>query len=316
MRLINFHKCGVNRLGLLMGDQVLDVNRALQVKYEREADPDASRRANFEAPAEMQAFIASGEKSLQAAIEMRDWVESFGKNHDQEELTKLCVILSTDAIDIAPPLTHPGKIICIGLNYKDHAIEGGDPIPDYPIYFPKYSNCIIGPGDNIVIPKVTDMVDYEVEMAFIIGKPGRHIDKTKAMEYVFGYTIANDVSGREYQRRSSQWLAGKAFDTFLPMGPHIVTSDELTDPYNLSISCKVNDEVRQNSSTAQMIFTIPDIIQDLSAIMTLEPGDIIITGTPPGVGSAHKPPKWLRPGDVVTLEIEGIGVMQNPVIAE
>lgn len=316
MRFVNYRRHGDTRIGVLLEDRIIDVNRVLQLKLQRSGVANSSRLAFAQAPPDALAFIAAGQDGLDVIGDAVDWIESQSEASDDDQMADMGIQIPISQVGIAPPIPRPGKIICLGLNYRDHAIEAGDPIPDYPVYFPKYSNCVIGPGENIVIPKVTKMVDYEVELAFIIGRRGRNIDQNDAMNHVFGYTVVNDVSAREYQRRSSQWAAGKVFDTFLPMGPHIVTVDEVGDPHSLSISCKINDEVRQDSSTNQMIFTIPAIIKDLSEIMTLEPGDIVTTGTPPGVGSARKPPVWLAPSDTVSVEVEGIGVLVNSVIAE
>lgn len=316
MRVISYKKWNEKRVGVLVEEHLIDVNRAFSYKLEKQGQLNAKKLASAQVPSDVIDFIAGGQQTLDITDDLIEWVREEKKSSGPDKLVEMGILFSINQVDVTAPIPRPNKIICLGDNYREHAIEGGDPIPEEPIYFPKYANCVIGPGEEIVIPKVTDMVDYEVELAVVIGKTGRYIEQSEAMDYVFGYTIVNDVSGRDYQRRSSQWAAGKVFDTFLPMGPFIVTRKEIGDPHDLRISCSINDEVLQDSSTKHMIFKIPKIIQDLSDILTLMPGDVIATGTPPGVGTARTPPVWLRPGDTVTLEVEKIGKMENPVVKE
>jgi 2-keto-4-pentenoate hydratase/2-oxohepta-3-ene-1,7-dioic acid hydratase in catechol pathway len=204
----------------------------------------------------------------------------------------------------------------VGLNYRDHAIESNMPIPTVPAVFSKFNSSIVGPGDNIVLHSATQQPDYECEFAFIIGKRGKHIDPANWRDYIFGYTVINDVSARDLQLATSQWLLGKTCDTFCPMGPWIVTADEIADPHNLKIGTKINGEVLQNSSTKELIFDIPALLEYMSRCLTLEPGDTVSTGTPPGVGFARKPPRYLRAGDDCIVWVEGIGELRNPVVAE
>lgn len=225
-------------------------------------------------------------------------------------------LLDVSAVKLAAPIPNPDKILCIGLNYADHAAESGQPLPDYPIVFSKYSNTVIGSGDAIVLPKVTEQVDYEAELGFVIGKRARYVSEADALDYVAGYLNVNDVSARDYQTRTSQWTMGKSFDTFAPMGPALVTAEDVPDPHNLGIRLWIGDEMLQDSSTSQLIFSVPRLLAAISEVMTLEPGDIVSTGTPPGVGAARTPPRWLRPGETVNMEIEGLGVLSNPVVAE
>ena len=220
------------------------------------------------------------------------------------------------AVKLHAPLARPPKIICIGLNYRDHAEEGKMAIPDVPTVFCKFATSIVGPGDAIVLPKNSTKPDYEAEFVIVIGKGGRHIREEDWREHVFGYSILNDVSARDFQMATTQWTMGKTFDTFAPFGPQIVTADEIPDPHNLAISLTLNGETMQSSNTGNMIFQTPRLIAFLSSVFTLEPGDIISTGTPAGVGFARKPPRWLRPGDEVTVRVEGIGELTNPVVAE
>ena len=219
-------------------------------------------------------------------------------------------------IRLLAPIPKPPKIICIGLNYRDHAEEGKMAIPDVPTVFAKFPTAVTGHGHPIVLPKNSAKPDYEAEFVVVIGKRGRHIPEDQWREYVFGYTMLNDVSARDFQMATSQWMMGKTFDTFAPFGPEIVTADEVPDPHNLAISLTLNGELMQNSNTGNMIFRIPRLIAFLSSVFTLEPGDIIATGTPAGVGFARKPPVWLKPGDEVTVRVEGLGELTNPVVAE
>ncbi len=220
------------------------------------------------------------------------------------------------SVKLLAPIPRPGKIICIGLNYRDHAAETGQDIPKFPVVFAKYANTVIASGDAIVLPKVTEQVDYEAELGFVIGKRARHVSTTDALSYVAGYLPVNDVSARDYQNRTSQWTVGKTFDTFAPMGPALVTADEVPDPHNLSIRLTIGDEVLQNSNTKNLIFNVPQLIASLTEVMTLEPGDVVSTGTPPGVGSARKPQRWMRAGETVSITIEKLGTLTNPIVAE
>lgn len=219
---------------------------------------------------------------------------------------------------LLPPLPMPEKVICIGLNYRDHAIETGSPIPTEPVVFSKFNTAIVGHGDAIVLPAVASEVDYEAELVVVIGKTTKHVTAADAMDHVFGYTCGHDVSARDWQkgRPGGQWLLGKSFDTFAPIGPCLVTADELTDPSDVRVRMMLNGETVQDSTTAQLIFDIPTLIAHLSTIMTLKAGDVIFTGTPPGVGAARKPPMFLKPGDVCEVAIDGIGVLKNICVSE
>ncbi len=226
-----------------------------------------------------------------------------------------------EQVKITAPIPYPRRnVFCLGKNYKEHALEikslpsGKAAIPDYPIYFTKVADPCIGHMDKVIIPKeYSEKIDYEVELAIIIGKDGRDIPKEKAEEYIFGYTIANDITARDIQRKHSQWFKGKSLDTFTPLGPYIVHKSEISFPVELDISCKVNGEIRQKSNTRELIFDIPYIISDLSKGLTLKAGDIILTGTPAGVGMGFDPPRFLKSGDVVESYIEKIGTLVNIV---
>jgi len=238
--------------------------------------------------------------------------------------TRIAAYLGGRPQDVVPlekarllaPLPRPPKIICVGLNYRDHAIESKMEIPKVPTIFSKYSTAVVGPGEPIVLPKLSSKPDYEAEFAFVVGKGGRHIPAGRWQEHVFGYTNFHDVSARDYQMATTQWMMGKTFDTFAPMGPAIVTSDEIPDPHALDIQMIINGEVLQSSNTSNLIFRIPALVEYLSGVFTLEAGDVVATGTPAGVGFSRQPPRWLRPGDEALVRISGLGELRNPVVAE
>ncbi len=225
-----------------------------------------------------------------------------------------------DVQKLLAPIASPAAILCIGLNYRKHAAESGMPVPTFPVLFMKAPNAVQNPGDPIEIPRhlLSEQVDYECELAVVIGKRCKNVARDDALDFVLGYTCANDVSARDWQiaRGGGQWCRGKTFDTFCPIGPCIATKDEIADPHALRIRTLLNNEVVQDSSTGDMIFDIPALIEFLSGSTTLLPGTIILTGTPQGVGMAAKPPRWLKQGDSVTIDIENIGALTNPVIYE
>lgn len=224
--------------------------------------------------------------------------------------------LAISSLTLQAPIKRPGKIMAIGLNYADHIAESNLGTPEHQLWFNKVVTSITGPFDPIQIPKVSQAVDYEAELVAVIGTGGRHISKTGAALAVFGYCVGDDVSERAWQHRTPQWALGKGFDTHAPIGPWITTADEISDPHALSIRGLVNGELRQNSNTRQMVFNLWDQIAHISQVMTLEPGDLIFTGTPGGVGAGFKPPKFLKPGDRVRIEIEGLGAIENVCEAE
>jgi 2-keto-4-pentenoate hydratase/2-oxohepta-3-ene-1,7-dioic acid hydratase in catechol pathway len=214
------------------------------------------------------------------------------------------------------PVPRPGKIICIGLNYRDHAAESNLPLPEKPVVFSKFSTAVIAPGEPVVLPSTSKQVDYEAELAVVIGRRAKHVTAARAYDYVLGYTAFNDVSARDFQFGDGQWQRGKSCDTFAPMGQAIVTTEDIPDPHRLSIKLVLNGQVMQDSNTDQLIFGVPALIEFLSESMTLEPGDVIATGTPSGVGFARKPQVFLKPGDEMVVLIEGMGGLGNPVVSE
>ena len=217
-------------------------------------------------------------------------------------------------VKIEAPVPRPNKIICIGLNYLDHVTETGAEIPKAPLIFSKFDTCVAASEGPILLPVGSEQVDFEAELAVVIGRRAKNIDGKDAMDHVFGYTNFNDVSARDMQFADGQWQRGKSCDTFAPFGEYVATKDEIPDPHNLRIQFRLNGETMQDSNTDQLIFRIPELVEYLSRSITLEPGDIIATGTPPGVGFARKPPIFLKDGDVCEVEIDGLGVLINPVV--
>lgn len=225
-------------------------------------------------------------------------------------------VLSLDEVELGPPVPDPEKILCLGLNYPEHAAEAELNIPPVPTFFAKFRNSLVGPTSPVILPAVSHFIDYEGELVAVIGKRCKHVAEQEALAYVAGYTICNDVSARDLQIQTSQWTAGKAIDTFAPMGPGIVLASDIPDPQALTLTTRVNGEVVQHESTSQMIFSVAATIAFLSSFMTLEPGDLIATGTPSGIGARRQPPQFLHPGDIVEVEIEPIGMIRNQVVAE
>jgi len=225
-------------------------------------------------------------------------------------------VLSVDEVELGPPVPDPEKILCLGLNYPEHAAEAQAAIPPVPTFFAKFRNSLVGPTSPVILPTVSHLIDYEGELVVVIGKRCKHVAEQDALSSVAGYTICNDVSARDLQMQTSQWTAGKAVDTFAPMGPGIVLAADIPDPQALTLTTRVNGEVVQLESTSQMIFSVATAIAFLSSFMTLEPGDLIATGTPSGIGARRQPPLFLRAGDIVEVEIEPIGIIRNRMVAE
>ncbi|MBX9955816.1 fumarylacetoacetate hydrolase family protein [Peribacillus simplex] len=255
-------------------------------------------------------FPACMKKFIERGSELRSRAEQIIEQRVNDD-----AIFKLSEVNILPPIAKPDKIICVGLNYFDHCKETGMEPPESPVIFSKYANAIAGHNDAIEIPINSTEVDFEAELAFVIGKEAKHVSEEEAIEYVFGYTIMNDISARDLQFQDVQWSRGKTADTFAPFGPVIVTKDEVGDPHNLAISLELNGEIMQDSNTSNLIFTVPKIISFLSQSMTLMPGDLIATGTPPGVGMGRNPKIWLKNGDRMNVSIEKIGTLSNHVIA-
>lgn len=283
MKLVTFKHQGISRVGAVVDDVVVD----------------GLARNNI--PQSMLEFLETGPIGIAALQELIDSRQAR---------------IPLDEVKLLAPVPRPGKFLGIGLNYADHIAETALEKPEYPTFFTKQSSCVIADGDAIHLPAVSEKLDYEVELAFVIGQRCRHVPLEKADEVIAGYTIVNDVTVRDWQFRTPTWMIGKSFDTHGPMGPWIVTKDEIIDPHNLSLKTWVDDELRQSSNTGHMIFNIYQMIAYLSQAMTLEPGDVIATGTPSGVGVKMQPRGYMRAGQVVKIEIENIGSLSNPVINE
>ena len=232
------------------------------------------------------------------------------------QLDRGAQVLSLDEVELGPPVPDPEKILCLGLNYPEHAAEAQADIPPVPTFFAKFRNSLVGPTSPVILPAVSSFVDYEGELVVVIGKRCKHVAEQEALTYVAGYTICNDLSARDLQMQTSQWTAGKAIDMFAPMGPGIVLAADIPDPQALTLTTRVNGEVVQRESTSQMIFSVARAIAFLSSFMTLEPGDLIATGTPSGIGARRQPPLFLQAGDMVEVEIEPIGMIRNQMIAD
>lgn len=310
MRLVTFSADQATHVGVLVGERILDLPRAYAVWRQTNPGADAFFNDRLGFPESVLAFLQAGEAAKAVAQEVLAYVAA------QEQVVRDGLMYALDEVTLLPPVPHPGKIVCLGHNYRRHIAEMGSIMPQYPVIFAKFANTLIGHLQPIVLPKVSQMVDYEAELALVIGRRGKDIPATDAaFDYVAGYTIFNDVSVRDYQKRTAQWLQGKTFDGTGPIGPALVTADEIQNPHAFEVTLRLNGEVMQHASTEDFIFSIPTILSYLSEIMTLEPGDIIATGTPSGVGSARKPPVFLKPGDVVQVAISELGLLENPVVA-
>jgi 2,4-diketo-3-deoxy-L-fuconate hydrolase len=248
---------------------------------------------------------------------VRSSVEAAQRADDKTvaQWTKHGKVYALEDVTLCAPVPRPGKLICIGLNYRDHAIESKMELPQSPIMFSKFSTSIVGPDAAVVIPPGSEKTDYEAELAFVVGRVAKNVPRAKALSHVFGYVCLNDVSERGFQFADSQWQRGKSCDTFAPMGPYVVSSDEVANPHDLAIRLRLNGQTMQDSRTSQLIFDIPALIEFISQAITLEPGDVVATGTPSGVGFARKPPVFIKPGDRMEVEIDGLGVLCSSVVA-
>ena len=315
MKLVTYESAKQSRLGVVQGDFVVDVAAAYAVIAKgRIADAKVAAAANVlrklgRSPEDMIELLGLGERYRKALGVVVASAGALGKKGPKGLLTPL------RSAKLRAPIAHPQKITCVGLNYADHAREGGVEPPAAPIFFLKSHNTICGPGDAIKLPPNSEKVDYEAELAVVIGKRGRGIAESDAQKYIAGYTILQDVSARDMQFSDNQWYRGKSCDTFAPTGPWIVTPDEIPDPHCLRISLTLNGATLQDSNTSNLIFKVPFLISYLSQSITWEVGDLISTGTPPGVGFARKPPVFMKAGDTVSVTVEGIGTLTNPVAA-
>lgn len=297
MKLLTFKKNGRNVLGVKTEGGVVDLEKALE------------KHPHPEIPTDIMDVIQGGDEVL---TKLKQYVASLSLDGSE------AYMLDEADITFAPALTRPSKIICVGLNYRKHADETKAPYPEYPVLFNKFPNALSGHKQEVAIPKVTERVDHEVELGIVIGKKAKYVKKEEALDYVFGYCTTNDLSARDVQKRVSQWMTGKSLDGFAPVGPYVVTKDEIENPNNLRLTTKVNGEVRQDSNTKDMIFSCEELISYISQYMTLEPGDLIMTGTPEGVilGKPIEERVYLQPGDVVTVEVENLGALTTKFVEE
>ncbi len=315
MRLVTYQREGQARTGALLDEQIIDLNRAYRAALQQAGNHDELAVADARVPTDMVAFLGGGDASLKAAQEALAFARG-QRASNASALHTQGIVYAPEQVALLQPVLRPSKVVCLGLNYRDHAAEAHMDVPKFPILFHKVAGSLIGEHQAIVIPSISTQVDYEAELAIIIGKRGKHIAESDALGYVAGYTNANDVSARDLQFRTQQWTTGKMLDTFGPLGPALVTRDEVPDPQNLSIKTILNGQVLQDANTADMIFGVAFTVSYISQLVTLEPGDVIMTGTPPGIGSARNPQVFMQPGDTVTIEIERLGKLTNPVVAE
>ena len=297
MKLVRFSQNGQSpKLGALQGDRIADLQASLAATLAKRGVARAQAIAAALVPDSTREFLEGGSASQDAVASITEWV------------TVPC-----SAARLHAPIADPSKFICIGLNYRDHAEEAGQPIPKEPPIFPKWNTAILDPGEPILRPRGSKQLDWEVELGVVIGRTARFVPRERALDYVAGYTNVNDVSARDFQFITSQWAAGKIGDTMAPVGPYIADRTEIPDPHVLELKLWVNGAQMQNGNTKTFIFDVRYLVSYLSNLITLSPGDLIATGTPPGVGFARKPPVFLQPGDSCRLEITGLGTLENPV---
>jgi 2-keto-4-pentenoate hydratase/2-oxohepta-3-ene-1,7-dioic acid hydratase in catechol pathway len=297
MKLVRFSTNGQSpRVGLLQADRIADLQASLAASLARRGVVRAQDIAATLVPASTREFLEGGAATQDAIASITEWIT-----------------VPAASARLHAPIADPGKFICIGLNYRDHAEETGNAIPKEPPIFAKWSNAIIDPGEPILRPRGSKQLDWEVELGVVIGRPARYVAREQALDYVWGYTIINDASARDFQMLTSQWMAGKIFETAAPIGPYIADRTEVPDPHTLSLKTFVNGKQVQNGNTKTFIFDVRYLVSYLSGLITLMPGDLIATGTPPGVGLGMKPPVYLNAGDVVRMEITGLGTLENPV---
>lgn len=300
MRLVTYSRLGVQSIGIELDTGILDI-------------PDTASHYGRK-------YHIRGQNFPSAMLDLLQWesgievVSQIVTRYKQTPEKERLLIHSLDSIVLEAPLPRPGKIIALGKNYLDHIQETGSEVPDFPVIFAKFPSCVIGPNDSIQIPALSKKIDWEVELGIIIGKTCKDVSAKEALKNIAGYTIINDVTARDLQDRDDQWIRSKSLDTFCPMGPCLVTVDELGNASNLKMYTKINGVIKQESSTSNMRFNVPEIIETLSQAFTLEPGDVIATGTPAGVGFTRSPPEYLKAGDQIEQHIDKIGYLRNSVM--
>lgn len=323
MKLVTFTHRGASHLGALVDSDVINLTESLAALYAARGEARPRDLARHVAPpGAMSAFLESGPSGLADAREaVAEATRELG-GEGRERLRERGVVFDLTEVSLDAPVRRPGKLIAMWVNYIEHGNEAAISTPTKePVFFAKFSSCVIGFGTPIELPRVSRAVDYEAELAVVIGRSGKHIPAERAYDYVAGYTIMNDVSARDFNLKSligavGPYVIQKTFDTFGPMGPYLVTADEVPDPLDLRIRLWIDGELMQDASSGTMVFKIPEIISYISRVVRLEPGDVIMTGTPPGVGHWRTPQRYLRAGETVRIEIQGLGVLENPVIEE
>lgn len=317
MRFATFYAGRVSRLGAKLDDKIVDLNMALAGRLARDGEPRPYALADVLIPSEMVLFLESGDRAMKDAAtvlaEVREWLlagaEVVGPRGEQ-------VVCAEAEVKLGPPILRPAKLICAAHNYHDMLAETGIQPPSEPRIFGKYANAVTGPFDPVIHPRMTQALGYEAELAFVVGKRCKHVPEAQAYDVIAGYMAFNDVSASDLTKKDGQNLRGKSFDTFAPMGPYLVTKDEVPDPHNLGVKLTVNDRVLQNSNTNQLVYNIPQLVAFCSQVFTLEPGDVVATGCPGGLAKDRNPHTYMKPGDLMITEIEGVGTLKNPITAE
>ncbi|MFT3865155.1 MAG: fumarylacetoacetate hydrolase family protein [Solirubrobacterales bacterium] len=313
MRLATYSLAGAPRIAAVTGtDTAIDLNRAAAALAASRGEALPAVLADATVPADPLAFLQAGPSAIAAG----EKALAFARDLDDAAVATAVLGVDLGAVELLPPIPTPPKIICVGRNYAEHAKEAGFDLSEIPIIFARFPATLVADGGAVVRPTVSDQFDWEGELAVVIGEGGRHLPVESALDHVAGYSVFNDVTVRDFQFRTTQYTAGKNFHASGPFGPHLVLKDEVPDPHVLDIATYVDDEQVQSGNTGDMIFDVPTIVSHLSEFIELEPGDVIPTGTPAGVGFKRKPPRFLQPGQTVRVEVEGVGVLTNPIIDE
>jgi acylpyruvate hydrolase len=310
MKLVTYSWQGYVALGALSNGRVVDLHRAHRALLLHLRNLDELPVADRRVPSNLFGLLQGGLRSRAAAKEALTFFEQHAVNSPADCSHRV------SEVKLLPPIQRPGKVVCVGLNYRSHLAEIGEIVPRYPILFHKTATSIIGDGEAIVLPRVSEQVDYEGELAVMIGRRGKYIPQEEALAYVAGYCCANDVSAHDLEFRTSQWTSGKMLDTFCPLGPVLLTADEVPDPGSLRLKTILNGKMVQDACLTDMVFSVPFLVSYISSLATLEPGDIILTGTPAGIGCNRNPQVFLQAGDQISIQIDGIGTLTNPVVAE
>jgi acylpyruvate hydrolase len=308
MKLVTYSWQGQAALGALSADRVVDLRRAYEAALRRCGDADELAVAGLRVPGDLPGLLRGGAASMAAARRALRFVEEQGKADGTSH--------PLADVELLAPVARPGKVVCVGLNYRSHLAEIGERAPDYPILFHKAATSVIGHRQAIVLPRVSRQVDYEGELAVVIGRRGKYVAERDALSHVAGYCCANDVSAHDLEFRTSQWTSGKMLDTFCPLGPVLLTADEVPDPSAFRLRTTLNGRTVQDAWTSDMVFSVPFLVSYVSSLATLEPGDLILTGTPAGIGCNQNPQVFMQPGDVVGVAIDGVGTLINPVVEE